>query len=77
MAFSPFRPQPSQAVETFDSAVAACSPDGVLDLLLAFDAQVLAEASPVEDCEAAPEMSLEPILSRLNLTSAHHARIHR
>jgi hypothetical protein len=76
MTFSPFRPRPSQAVETFNSGVAARFPHDVLDLLLALGAQILAEASPVEDRESAPQMAANPIFGRLNLAPAHYARIH-
>jgi hypothetical protein len=57
--------------------IAAPLPHDALDLLLALSAQILAEASPVEDRESAPQVAANPIFCRLNLTPAHHARIHR
>ena len=44
-------------------AVTAGFPDRALDLLLALGSQILAEASPVENREPAPEVASNPILS--------------
>lgn len=59
------------------SAVAACLPHGIFDLLFALAAEVLSEAAPMKNREAAPEMAFDPVLGSLDLASAHHARIHR
>jgi hypothetical protein len=67
----------SKRLKPFLLVVAARFPHGVLDLLLAFGAQVLSEAFPVEHRETAPKMAFQPVLGRLNLSSAHYARIHR
>ena|SRR5271165_1171384 len=71
-----FRPLQMRAFDPLRSTATAGFPYRALDLLLAPGTQVVAEASPMKDCEAAPKVAADPILGRLNLASAHYAQVH-